>query len=349
MKTAIGVLIPTYNRKAYLEEAVRSVSGQTYSNLEIIVIDNGSCDECGNLVARLKDPRIQYVHNKKNLGLLGSIRKGMKLFSSRTVWCTILPDDDLLDQAFILSMAEYVRCHPQIDVVHGHRILIDANGNRRSQVPMPPERETAFEYLTNRARLVRKTFLTGVFFSRAAYESIGGYPRFTTGMASDDGLIFALAIKQGLYFNRYAVSSIRRHAKAESLSGMDPLRHFQAMSDFCVYVQDQAKKNRQFSELEMEKLQRVLACHMKHVVSGLWLRSVHRHLREGKTGNARALQELYDIVPMHRYQFSRRVRLSVQVATKIGYFPEQNFFYRAGMKATSLLGRLRLRLSHDPF
>ncbi|MBU3940489.1 MAG: glycosyltransferase family 2 protein [Nanoarchaeota archaeon] len=62
----ISVIIPTYNSKVYLKRAVKSVLNQTYKNLEIYVIDDGSTDQTRILMKRLisKDKRINYVKIK---------------------------------------------------------------------------------------------------------------------------------------------------------------------------------------------------------------------------------------------------------------------------------------------
>jgi glycosyltransferase involved in cell wall biosynthesis len=56
----VSVVIPTYQRAALLEEAVRSVLAQRYAHLEVLVEDDGSTDESGAAMARLADPRISY-------------------------------------------------------------------------------------------------------------------------------------------------------------------------------------------------------------------------------------------------------------------------------------------------
>jgi len=66
----ISVLIPVYNREKYLEEAVRSIMNQTYSNLEIIIYLDGSTDNSINIAKRLskEDNRIKIIENKENKG-----------------------------------------------------------------------------------------------------------------------------------------------------------------------------------------------------------------------------------------------------------------------------------------
>ena len=65
----VTIAIPTYNRAdAYLEQALKSAVGQTYTNLEIIVADNCSIDHTETVVKKFSDQRIRYVRHKKNIG-----------------------------------------------------------------------------------------------------------------------------------------------------------------------------------------------------------------------------------------------------------------------------------------
>lgn len=64
----IFIIIPVYNVEKYLEKCVKSIINQTYKNLEIILIDDGSTDESGNICRILsdKDDRIKVIHQKNS-------------------------------------------------------------------------------------------------------------------------------------------------------------------------------------------------------------------------------------------------------------------------------------------
>ena len=69
----ITVIIPIYKVEAYLDECVQSILKQTYSNLEIILVDDGSPDRCGEMceIYAEKDARVKVIH-QKNKGLSGA-------------------------------------------------------------------------------------------------------------------------------------------------------------------------------------------------------------------------------------------------------------------------------------
>ncbi|MBK7157601.1 MAG: glycosyltransferase family 2 protein [Ignavibacteria bacterium] len=69
----VSVIIPTFNRAGFLREALTSILNQTYSNLEIIVIDDDSDDNTYETVLELNSEKISYYKQKK-IGIIGKLR-----------------------------------------------------------------------------------------------------------------------------------------------------------------------------------------------------------------------------------------------------------------------------------
>ena len=78
-ETLISVIVPVYNTEEYLVRCVESIQKQTYRNLEIILVDDGSTDESGMLCDELaqKDERIRVIH-KENGGSSSARNEGIK-------------------------------------------------------------------------------------------------------------------------------------------------------------------------------------------------------------------------------------------------------------------------------
>jgi len=75
----VSVILPIFNAEKYLSEAIASILNQTYSDLELIAIDDGSTDESLNILKSFIDPRIIIIQNKKNLGIIRTLNKGIDL------------------------------------------------------------------------------------------------------------------------------------------------------------------------------------------------------------------------------------------------------------------------------
>lgn len=81
MNKLVSVLVPAYNVSSYVREALSSVLAQTYKHLEIIVIDDGSTDNTGEILNQLakSDTRLRIIHNEKNIGIIKTLNKGLNL------------------------------------------------------------------------------------------------------------------------------------------------------------------------------------------------------------------------------------------------------------------------------
>jgi glycosyltransferase involved in cell wall biosynthesis len=89
----VSVIIPTYNRAHLIGETIQSVMRQTYSNWEIIVVDDGSSDETSETVRQFTDLRLQY-HRIEHTGTIGAVRNyGIK--RSKGEFIAFLDSDDL--------------------------------------------------------------------------------------------------------------------------------------------------------------------------------------------------------------------------------------------------------------
>jgi GT2 family glycosyltransferase len=324
----IGILIPTYERARFLEQALASAITQSYRKIEIIVIDNGNDDALHNHFTQMDFPRVSYIRNEENVFLIGSVRKGIQLFSSAVTWITILPDDDLLDRDFVKAMVDHVKLHPEAVVVHGHRNLINNIGEKIGETSVPPQHESAIEYLMNRSLFLRQSFLCGVFFSRAAYDQIGGYPEFTTGMATDDALIYALSLNSGLYFNNNSSASVRMHPAAESHSSSNTIKHMRAYEDFEKYILKISELKNKYSSEDLKIIRKFLDRYTRASIGGLWLRRVHELLLNDALTHNQELTKFYKLSKGNEIHFPLRVRFSVFFATIFHWNPETNKLYR---------------------
>jgi glycosyltransferase involved in cell wall biosynthesis len=86
----VSVIIPTYNRAAFVGKAVESVLNQTFKDYEVIVVDDGSTDDTCSVLAQYRN-RIRYLH-QKNAGVSAARNTGVKLAASE--WIAFLDSDD---------------------------------------------------------------------------------------------------------------------------------------------------------------------------------------------------------------------------------------------------------------
>jgi glycosyltransferase involved in cell wall biosynthesis len=125
MKALISVIIPVYNVEKYLRECLDSVLAQTYANLEIILVDDGSSDGCGAICDDYakKDNRIRVIH-KQNAGVSAARNDGIDAAKGEYV-CFIDSDDwvesnyvDVLYRLLAESNADISCCDKMLDFVN---------------------------------------------------------------------------------------------------------------------------------------------------------------------------------------------------------------------------------------
>jgi glycosyltransferase involved in cell wall biosynthesis len=105
-KPLVSIVIPTYNRAEYLKQAIESVLAQTYTNLELLILDNCSQDNTPEIVAKFTDPRIKYLRHQCNIRGLANWTYGV--FWASGEYLSILCDDDIFLPDFVLDrVAEF--------------------------------------------------------------------------------------------------------------------------------------------------------------------------------------------------------------------------------------------------
>jgi glycosyltransferase involved in cell wall biosynthesis len=113
-----SIITPTYNRAHTIERAIKSLQNQSYSNWEMIIVDDGSIDNTEEIIKQYfnKDKRIKYIRLKRNGGVGKARNVGIKNISPDSDWIGFLDsDDELLPNAFEL-MKKKIEEFPVINI-----------------------------------------------------------------------------------------------------------------------------------------------------------------------------------------------------------------------------------------
>ncbi|OHD39339.1 MAG: hypothetical protein A2015_07840 [Spirochaetes bacterium GWF1_31_7] len=129
MNSLVSVIIPVYNRSVELVRAVRSVVSQSYTNLEILIIDDGSDKPVRDIVSCFDDSRIIILENKKNMGV--SFSRNVGINYSKGDYIALLDSDDEWFSDKIARQLDYFISHP-VRIVHTEEIWV-RNGVRVNQ------------------------------------------------------------------------------------------------------------------------------------------------------------------------------------------------------------------------
>jgi glycosyltransferase involved in cell wall biosynthesis len=171
MTPAVSVLLPVYNAQRYLAEAVESVLAQTFADLELIVVDDGSTDRSGRILRRFeaRDPRVRLV-SRANRGLVASLNEMIGL--ARGEFLARMDADDVALPRRLEVQVAYLRDHPDVVAVGGAVHLIDEAGRLLGESnPEMDHDEIQEAALMGRCALKHPS----VTMRREAVLAIGGY------------------------------------------------------------------------------------------------------------------------------------------------------------------------------
>ena len=120
----ISVIVPVYNVQAYLDRCMNSLVGQTYRNLEIILVDDGSTDDSGIMCDRWagKDDRIRVIHRKNN-GLSQARNTGLD--AARGEFITFVDSDDIVSPHLCQVLYDSIRECAEIAICDAEHIFPD--------------------------------------------------------------------------------------------------------------------------------------------------------------------------------------------------------------------------------
>ena len=122
----LTVSMPAYNTGKYIREAIESVLRQDDIDFELIVVDDGSCDNTAEVVLSFNDPRVKLIRNKKNMGI--SYCHNLVIEISKSPFIAHVDSDDLVLPGAFQKMVDKLKSDPEIGQVHSYFFDIDEEG-----------------------------------------------------------------------------------------------------------------------------------------------------------------------------------------------------------------------------
>ena len=165
----IGIVTPSFGQAAFLESTMLSILNQGYPRLLYAVQDGGSRDSSPAIIARYG---AQLVHGESepDNGQADAVRKGFAHIEPKLGPADVmayLNSDDLLAPRSLAFVAGYFATHPDVDVIYGHRIIIDEEDREVGRWIMPPHEEESIEWIDY---VPQET----LFWRKRAWDMAGG-------------------------------------------------------------------------------------------------------------------------------------------------------------------------------
>jgi len=132
----ISVVIPAYNYGQYIGEAIESVLSQSFTDFELIVLNNASEDNTDAVVREyVSDPRVVYIVNETNIGPNNNFCKGIDVANGQ--YLLFLSADDYLLPGSLFRLIAEMAAYPEADFVYGRYVFINADSDFQSLVSHP--------------------------------------------------------------------------------------------------------------------------------------------------------------------------------------------------------------------
>jgi glycosyltransferase involved in cell wall biosynthesis len=206
LRSLVSVVIPCYRQAHFLPEAIESVLAQSYGQVEIVVVDDGSSDNVAAVARRF--PGVRYVR-QDNEGLSGARNTGLRETNGDCI-VFLDADDVLLPDALAIGVQALVD-HPECAFVFGHTQSFSDDGS--PPTPYTPTFDGDYYESFLGGRCV--TAHHAVMYRRAAFEEVGVFDR-TLDAAEDFDLYCRIARDYAVHCHGAIVAGYRRHGSSMS-------------------------------------------------------------------------------------------------------------------------------------
>lgn len=211
----VSVILPTFNGRKYLLDSVKSCLAQTFTDFELIIVDDGSDPETQRVVQDITalDRRIHLLRHDRNRCLPAALNTGFQ--AAEGTYLTWTSDDNCFLPHALEQMVAYLEKNPHTDVIYTDYCLIDERGRRRQEV------EVGLPGDLGHRNCIGPCFL----FRRLVYEKIGGFDVNLFGAEDYDFWLRAIErfcfepLHESLYLYRTHPDSLT-HRKSQQVQEM---------------------------------------------------------------------------------------------------------------------------------
>ena len=167
MSKLVSIVLPVYNGAQFLRESIDSILNQTYTNWELLILDDCSADETPSISKEYaeKDSRICYYRNEKNLRLPGNLNRGFSL--AKGDYLTWTSDDNRFRPTALERMVNVLEADASTDLVYASYQVIDERGTELQVLRADPDGK---DHILG-SNVVGACFL----YTRKVYEQVGDY------------------------------------------------------------------------------------------------------------------------------------------------------------------------------
>lgn len=253
----VSVRIPSYNHEKYVRACIQSVMDQTFTDFEIVIVDDCSTDHSVEVIQSFDDPRIKLEVLPRNSGMNVAVARCMQLSSGKYI--ANLSSDDLWAPAKLAEQVSYLEQNPDCAAVFTQVVIVGEDGQPLSDLAFP----SPFDY-ENRSpdAWLRRFFYRGnclcnpsVMIRREVYEKFGYQDKRMVSL-SDFDLWVKLSLEYQLWVLDQKLTMFRVRNDGMNLSANNPgnqrrqMFEFKQILDHYLEIRDPERLKRIFPECE---------------------------------------------------------------------------------------------------
>jgi glycosyltransferase involved in cell wall biosynthesis len=348
MTPKISICIPTYNGAVYLPQCLDSVISQSFSDFEILIVDDQSTDESLHIAQdyAIRDSRIRVIQNEKNLGLVGNWNHCIDLAQGE--WIKFVFQDDLIRPTCLERMFEYCRSGDAIVACRREMLFEGVSDEIIAGYTRILNKSSIDGYFGGLSRIkpeqVCKAILdlkgenfigepTAVMFHRSAFERYG---RFNLSLVQICDFEFnaRVAVNTGLVYVPETLATFRVHPRGTSANNMDERRYRADELDTLILYHEFAY-NPLFKPLQKIARKQVPAVSLKKMVAkrAFWTMNVARRALENPVNPNHSFMAQWETVASKFPILDKSFYLSIE---KCHHFLDRNLLWRFSERQKSL-------------
>lgn len=234
-KGLVSIAIPAY-KKTYLAEAIDSALGQTYQNIELIIVNDHSPYDLDSIVNKYDDKRIRYYKNKRNLGKRSIVLNWNKCLEyAQGEFFVLLCDDDVLMPDFVSELLNLAEKYKECNVFHARKNEKDERTGDITGTPAWPEYETHEEYVKQYFNHNRKHTISEFLYRTTTIKDVQ-YKVFPSGFFSDDASLILFTKNGGIASSNNSLLIFRFSDEHITSNGKYNIGKARAMRQFLRWV-----------------------------------------------------------------------------------------------------------------
>lgn len=191
------ISIPAF-KTSFLRQCIDSVLAQTYTDFEVVILNDDSPEDVKGIVDSYGDSRIRYYENDRNVGALHVVdnwNKCLQLAKGEFIIC--MGDDDMLMPCCLEQYARMIGHYPEVDLFHARTFRIDDNGAKIAVSQGYAEHEGVFSLMTHRLNFGIQ-FIGDFCYRTQSLRDIGGYYWLPMAWGTDDITAYLAASRHGV-------------------------------------------------------------------------------------------------------------------------------------------------------